>query len=359
MASWIYYHTLDPFLIQITETFGLRWYSLAYILGAVSAYYFAKYLIKKKLWSFPEDKIWDLITYGAIGGVAGGRIGYCLFYSPSLLTAFDSSFPFWGVLKIYEGGMASHGGIIGLLLALWLFSRRYKLPFFSLTDMSVLGGGTGIFLGRIANFINGELYGRIIQTKAPLGVKFPGELTFSWSYNISSHTERLNSLKQVFPVLKKIVPSESAFIPSAGEWEIWVQNALEEPFYQNKISHICHLIFKFSADPRIQQVLEPLLSLRHPSQLYQALLGGLLPFCFAGLAWLKGAKTGTASLLWIFSYLTFRLASESFRLPDAHIGYQLLGLTRGQWLSLSGFALAGFCAFLVYRQKPRGFFVRK
>ena len=359
MASLIYYHTLDPFLIQITETFGLRWYSMAYILGAVSTYFFAKLCIKKGFLSFPEDKIWDLITYGALGGVAGGRIGYCLFYAPSLWTTFDSSFPFWGLLKIQEGGMASHGGIIGLLLALWLFSRRYKAPFFSLTDISVLGGGTGIFLGRIANFINGELYGRVIQTKAPLGVKFPGELTFSWSYNIASHTKELSSLKQVLPALKKAAPSESAFIPSAGEWEMWVKTALEEPFYQNKISHICHLILKFSADPRIQQVLEPLLSLRHPSQLYQALLGGLLPFCFAGFAWLKGAKTGTASLLWIFSYLIFRLVSESFRLPDSHIGYQFLGLTRGQHLSLLGFILAGICAYLVYRQNPRGFFIRK
>ena len=354
MARWTYYHTLDPFLIQITETFGLRWYSLAYILGATSTWFFAAWFIKKGQLSLPKEKIWDIIAYGAIGAVAGGRLGYCIFYRPELFTDFDSRIPFWGVLKIYEGGMASHGGIVGLFVALWLFSRRHKLPLFSLTDLAVLGGTAGIFLGRIANFINGELYGRIIQTKALLGVKFPTEL-FLWQSDVSAWQERLLSLDKILPALKKVVPTEMNFIPSSAEWGEWIYRVLEEPFYQNKISHICHLIVKVSSSPSVQPVLEPLLSLRHPSQLYQSLLGGLAPLLIIWVLWLKPRKAGVASIVWGFSYLTFRVITEFFRMPDEHIGFQFLNLTRGQWLSLSGFILAGICAVAVYRQSPKGF----
>ena len=353
MARWTYYHTLDPFLIQITETFGLRWYSLAYILGAVSTWFFAVWFIKKGRLSLPVEKVWDIIAYGAIGAVVGGRLGYCIFYRPELFTDFDSRIPFWGVLKIYEGGMASHGGIIGLFVALLLFSRKYKLPIFSLTDLAVLGGSTGIFLGRIANFINGELYGRVIQTKALIGVKFPTEL-FLWQSDVSVWQDRLSSLYSVLPALKKVIPSGNG-IPSPAEWGEWVYRAMEEPLFQNKVSHICHLMVKFSTSPSVQAALEPLLSLRHPSQLYQSLMGGLGPLIIIGVLWLKPRKAGIASLAWAFSYMIFRVISEFFRMPDEHIGYQFLSLTRGQWLSVSGFVLAVICAVAIYRQPPKGF----
>lgn len=353
MARWTYYHTLDPFLLQITETVGLRWYSLAYILGALSTWFFAVYFIKKGRLSLPREKITDAITYGALGAVAGGRVGFCLFYRPDLFIDFDSSFPFWGVLKIHEGGMASHGGIIGLFLSLWIFSRRHKVSLFSLTDLAVLGGGTGIFLGRIANFINGELFGRVIQKKAVLGVKFPDELFF-WLTDISTYRDQLISLDKTLTALKDYIPKK-IHLPQAGEWGDWVLRAIEEPLYQAKISQVCHLIVNFSSSPGVQEALRPLLSLRHPSQLYQALLGGLIPLLIIFVLWIKPRKAGLAALFWVSSYLIFRLISESFRLPDAHIGYQLLNLTRGQWLSILGFALAGVWAFAVYRKTPKGF----
>ena len=354
MARWTYYHNLDPFLVQITETFGLRWYSLAYILGAVSTWFFAVWFIKRGRLSLPLDKVWDIIAYGAIGAVAGGRLGYCIFYRPELFTDFDSRLPFWGVLKIYEGGMASHGGIIGLFVSLLIFSRKYKLPLFALTDLAVLGGSTGIFLGRIANFINGELYGRVIQTKAIMGVKFPTEI-FLWQSDVSTWQDRLASLYQVLPALKKALPSGVPGVPSPAEWGEWVYRALAEPLFQNKVSQICHLIVKFSSSPSVQTVLEPLLSLRHPSQLYQSLLGGLGPLLIIGVLWLKPRKAGLAAVAWFFSYMIFRVISEFFRMPDGHIGFQFLNLTRGQWLSLFGFTLAVVWAWVVYRQSPRGF----
>ena len=354
MAHWIYYHTLDPFLIQITETFGLRWYSLAYILGAVSTWFFAVWFIKKGRLFLPVEKIWDIIAYGAIGAVAGGRIGYCIFYRPELFMDFDTRVPFWGVFKIYEGGMASHGGIIGLIVALWLFSRKHKVSFLSLLDLSVWGGATGIFLGRIANFINGELYGRVIQEKALFGVKFPTEL-FLWQSDVSAWQERLGSLHRVLPALKKALPSSVNEIPTPAEWGEWVYRAIEEPLFQNKISQICHLIVKFSTSPSVQANLEPLLSLRHPSQLYQSLLGGLGTLLVISILWLKPRKAGVVSAAWISSYMVFRMISEFFRMPDEHLGYQFLNLTRGQWLSVLGFVFAAIFVVMVYRQPPKGF----
>src|SRR5690606_2859466 len=94
------------------------------------------------------------------GTLIGGRLGYCLFYKPELLISFSSGFPFWGVLEVHKGGMASHGGILGIMVACWLFARREKIPTLHAIDVAAFGGQWGVIYGRIANFINGELYGR-------------------------------------------------------------------------------------------------------------------------------------------------------------------------------------------------------
>ena len=138
MAHWTYYHDLSPFLFQIAGNFGLRWYSLAYIMGAFGAYFLARYYILKGYLAIPMESRLDAVTYGALGVMLGGRIGYCLFYGPYLLFDFDSSFPFWGVLKIHEGGMSSHGGMIGLLTALLIFSKVRKVSFFYLDGYELL-----------------------------------------------------------------------------------------------------------------------------------------------------------------------------------------------------------------------------
>ena len=353
MAEWTYYHSLSPFIFQVTESFGLRWYSLAYIMGAFGAYFLSRHYIAKGYLNIPMDSRLDAVTYGALGVILGGRIGYCLFYGPHLFFDFDSSFPFWGLLKIHQGGMASHGGMIGLLVSLLLFAKVRKVSFFSLMDLSALGASVGFFLGRIANFINGELYGNIIQGRALLGVKFPTEL-FSWSNYIDKYKEQLLSLQQALPALGKFKGRD---LPDASLWEEWVYSALQDTYYRQKVSAVVSQLYEASQagyEP-VRQSLELLLPLRHPSQLYQSFFGGLMTFVIIWLVWLKPRKAGLISLVWGISYLGFRVFTEMFRMPDAFLGYRFLGLTQGQILSLCFFAAVGLYGFFIYRKEPKGF----
>lgn len=331
--SWIYYHDLSPFLIRITDTIGLRWYSLAYILGVFVGYKFTLLFIKQGRLSISKNQAVDFITYSAFLTILGGRLGYCLFYNPQLFLNFDSSFPFWGFLKIHQGGMSSHGGILGLFISMCLFSRTYKMPVFPLVDPIALGGALALFMGRIANFINGELYGRVIENKAILAVKFPSEI-FLWLSDTVKYRSELISLKAVIPRLKELVLLDSGTIPSGSTWVNWVLKAHEEPHYIHNLRYIGSLIVDKSGDSQIRSLLEPILFLRHPSQIYQALLGGLIPFLILLLIWSRTKKPGLISVAFIFIYTGARLITEFFRMPDIHIGYQWLDLTRGQWLTL-------------------------
>ena len=347
-------------LTQVISMSGLRWYSMAYITGAVLAVPAGFYLIKKGRLFFAREKVWDIVIWGALGAALGGRFGFCLFYRPDLFVSFDQSFPFWGLLKANEGGMSSHGGIAGVFLALWIFSLKAskpeeafaaaeassareaktvsegqegKIPFFSLMDLAAVGGAAGIFLGRIANFINGELVGREIKGQALLGVKFPSEL-YLWGEKASEYQERLLSLKPLLPVLKRL-PNPPEGLPGGYVWEDWILRGGEGALYQ--VSRVCGLIAARAGEAPVRELLEPLLSLRHPSQLYQSFFGGVLPFLAVCLVWQKPRAAGLAALVWLASYSGFRVTSEFFRMPDASVGYQLFQLTRGQWLSLLSF----------------------
>ena len=357
MARWTYYHDLSPFLWQITGSFGLRWYSLAYIMGAVGAYFLGRYYINRGRLDIPLGQLMDVVTYGAIGAIVGGRLGYCLFYGPHLFLDFNSSFPFWGVLKIHEGGMASHGGIVGLIVSLGIFSKVRGVSFFSLIDLSALAGTFGAFLGRIANFINGELWGHVIQKKALLGVKFPSELSM-WSHYIDRYKDQLVSLKEALPALAKFQGGQNT-LPDAFTWENWVQMALSDTYYRQKVSVVTRKLYEASQlyyEP-VQAALASLLPLRHPSQLYQSFCGGLLTFSIICLIWLKPQKPGLVSFVAMICYLSFRLITEMFRVPDAFLGYRMGGLTQGQLLSLCGFLFALTYGVFVFRSDKKGFAV--
>ena len=353
MVQWLYYHQLDPFLIQFTENFGIRWYSLAYICGIVSAYFLAFYFVRRGRLYVPEMKIIDIVTYGAIGAVVGGRLGYGLFYSPSLFVEVDSSFPFLGIIKIHHGGMSSHGGILGLIVSQWLYGRYHKISFYSLMDLAALGGSVGLFFGRISNFINGELFGRVVQKKALLGVKFPSEL-FLWVERAAEYQSELLSLKRVLPAFSNLSNLQIQ-IPTSYVWEEWVRMAVENPSYKGRLSYICNLIINMSREINVRVVLESILSIRHPSQFYQAFFGGLIPFLLVCFIWLKPRKAGVISLVWIISYLLGRIFTEFFRMPDAEVGYQFLSLTRGQWLSFMVLVVASIYAYFVHKKEPKGF----
>ena len=350
-----YFGLIGPVLLFISG-FGIRWYSLAYITAVMFAYFAGKYLINKERLKLPDQKLLDIVFFGAVGTVLGGRLGYCVFYAPELFLSFDmniKAFPYWGVLKIHQGGMSSHGGIIGFFISQIIYAYRHKLSFFSLIDLGSVTGAFGIFLGRIANFINGELYGRVLEGTTWFAVRFPSEL-YLWANDPEKYKNQLLSLKELLPFL-----SERGLIKvshSAGDWEQWINRASEgSSVYEGFIYHICNVIVQQASQAPVKAILEPLLSLRYPSQLYQSFFGGLVPFLIICTLWLKPKKAGLISLVWAGSYLCFRVFTEFYRQPDSHVGFELFHLTRGQWLSVLLYLMVISYGYLVYKQEPKGF----
>ena len=142
-------------------------------------------------------------------------------------------------------------------------------------------------------------------------------------------------------------------IPSSQAWSEWLSFAKEgDSTYANSVSYICQLIYQSASSSPINQLLEPLLSLRYPSQLYQSFFGGFVPLVLITLFWFKKArKPGLISVVFIISYLFFRLWTEFYRQPDASIGFQWFYLTRGQWLSLLMYLVAGAYTYLVLKKQ--------
>ena len=254
---------IDPVLIQLGP-FAIRWYALAYIVGIVLGWRLVRRLVQRPGWQPTPEAIDDLVFYVTLGIILGGRIGYVLFYQPGhyLTQPLD-------MLAVWRGGMSFHGGLLGVLIATWLFARKRGYAFFELTDALAVATPIGLFLGRIANFINAELWGRV--TDMPWGVVFP------------------------------------------------------------------------TAGP------EP----RHPSQLYEAGLEGLV--LFAVMLWFARQPYGPTvrgrlSGIFLIGYALARILVEFFREPDVQIGFLFGGITMGQLLSLP---MLAFGVFLVARAGRR------
>jgi len=238
---------IDPILIQVGP-FAIRWYALAYIVGLVLGWRYVRRLVQRPGWQLTPLEIDDLLLYVTLGVVLGGRFGYVLFYRP----LFYLSHPF-EALAVWQGGMSFHGGTVGVILAMWLFSYLRKRSFLEIGDAVVCAIPIGLFFGRIANFINAELYGR--TTDVWWGVVFP------------------------------------------------------------------------TGGP------EP----RHPSQLYEAMLEGVVLFAIlAAMGWRPRdpATAGRLSGVFLMGYAVARTVVEMFREPDAHLGFLWAGFTMGQLLSL-------------------------
>lgn len=158
-----------PYIDPIAFSLGplkIRWYGLMYLLAFLCAWLLANWRAKKLALPWSSEQIGDLIFYGALGVIVGGRLGYMLFYSPKMF--FHAP---WTVFKTWEGGMSFHGGLLGVLIALWLFARRMQKSYLEVTDFVAPLIPLGLGFGRLGNFINGELWGRI--TTAPWGMIFP------------------------------------------------------------------------------------------------------------------------------------------------------------------------------------------
>ena len=238
----MFINNFDPVAIEIFSL-EIRWYSLAYIIGIVLGWYLAKkYFVNKNIFT----KFDDYITYIIIGLILGGRLGYVLFYN------FDFYFNnFLDIFKIWQGGMSFHGAVLGIIIASIIYAKKNDDDVFEYLDVVALVSPIGIFFGRIANFINSELYGSI--TNVPWAVTF----------------------------------------------------------------------IKIDDLPR------------HPSQLYEALLEGLILFLI--LIYFKNKfskKPGLISGLFLIFYSIFRFFVEFYRLPDEQLGYIFLNLSMGQIISL-------------------------
>jgi phosphatidylglycerol---prolipoprotein diacylglyceryl transferase len=174
---------LDPWAIHFYGNFGIRWYGLSYAAGIlVAAWFFSRWARQGRL-PVPFDQVGTLITYTAIGVLVGGRLGYCTFYNAQEIIRHPLE-----VFAVWHGGMASHGGILGLFLALCIFARQHLINPLQLLDAAAAVGPLGIAFGRIANFINGELWGR--PATIPWAVIFP-QAPLIHGVNVPRHPSQL------------------------------------------------------------------------------------------------------------------------------------------------------------------------
>jgi phosphatidylglycerol:prolipoprotein diacylglycerol transferase len=328
----------SPFAWRFSENFGIRWYGLSYLLAFFCAYVLLFWFSRRQRSGLTAAMITDFTVYSAIGILIGGRLGYCLFYSPDLFVKFKMDFPFWGVLALQEGGMSSHGGILGLAAAIVFFAWRTGISRLYLFDLAAITGSLGIFFGRLANFINGELVGRVVDSSYPLAVKFPQDILFWPQYNYS----KLASLSSVIEKVPELKNSEWSTLTS--------QPALTEAT-TDKINLILSQILDSvqSGNEAAKNALAPLLEYRHPSQLYSAAGEGLFVFFFLFILWYKPRRPGVVASWFLVLYSIVRIIDEQFRLPDPQLGLQWLDLTRGQWLSV-GMLMIGFWLLFFYQR---------
>ncbi|PNU20739.1 prolipoprotein diacylglyceryl transferase [Geothermobacter hydrogeniphilus] len=238
------YPEIDPVLVHIGPL-AVRWYGLMYLLGFLASYVLIRTLARRRHLDLDADAVSDLLFYAVIGVILGGRFGYVLFYNAPYFLHHPLQ-----VFAVWQGGMSFHGGLLGVICASVLFCRRRKLPILLTGDVLATSATVGLGLGRLGNFINGELWGRV--TDVPWGMVFP----------------------------------QAGPIP------------------------------------------------RHPSQLYEFLLEGVLLFCL--LWWLhrRHAPAGVPFFTFFLGYGCFRFLVEFFRQPDEQLGFLWGGATMGQLLSL-------------------------
>ena len=302
-----YLHDLDPVLFQFTEKIAIRWYGLAYVLAFVVAFLLLKKLSRHGRTTLPEAKLSDFITYTALFGVLlGGRLGYMLLYSFDAVLENPLT-----LFKLWEGGMSSHGGMIGITVFAWFYSRKQRVSWTGLGDDLVLVAPIGLFFGRIANYINGELFGRVVESDHPWAVRFPTEAKEQW------------------------------FVPAKGyEGIVYPSGSLE-------LAGSSREIVERSADnPELAHFLSQALNPRHPSQLYEAFTEGLFIFLILlamRLLWPK-LRPGITTATFFLLYAPARIVCENYRLPD--FGHDpILGMTKGQFYSV--FLFLGGVVFLI------------
>ena len=255
------YPQIEPEIVRIGPL-AVRWYGVMYLLGFASAYLLVRYQVRKKSLSLPRDWIESLFSYIILGLLIGARLGYVIFYNLSYYLQHPLE-----TFAVWQGGMSFHGGLIGCFVAGVLFYRKVRTNFWVLSDLVIVTAPIGLAFGRLGNFINGELYGRV--TDVPWGMVFPA----------------------------------GGPLP------------------------------------------------RHPSQLYELFLEGLVLFTVLWIAKDKVRQPGVLTSFFLILYGVFRLFVEFFREPDAHLGFVAGAFTMGQ--VLSGLMVAAGLLLLVVVTKGR------
>jgi phosphatidylglycerol:prolipoprotein diacylglycerol transferase len=255
------YPQIDPIAISLGPL-KIHWYGLMYLIGFAAVWYLGQKRAKQPGSPVKPEAIEDLVTYGAIGVILGGRIGYILFYNFSEFLNNPLI-----LFKIWQGGMSFHGGMLGVFIAMWLFGEKHNCSMLQLTDFAVPAIPIGLGLGRIGNFINSELWGK------------PADVPWAMVF------------------------------PNGG----------------------------------------PLA--RHPSQLYEAFLEGVVLFVILWLYSSKPRPVGATTGMALLFYGCFRFFVEFFRMPDAHLGYLALEwVTMGQILSTPMIIIGALLLYFAHRK---------
>ncbi|MBR6026765.1 MAG: prolipoprotein diacylglyceryl transferase [Neisseriaceae bacterium] len=259
----------NPVAISIGPL-SIHWYALSYIVGFILFSILGRYRIKKFLSILNKEQLDDLLTIGILGIILGGRLGYVFFYNAPYFMAHPID-----IFKVWQGGMSFHGGFIGSLVAIMIFARKHKFTFAQVADNVAPLIPLGLASGRMGNFINGELWGRITSPDAFWAMGFPQAQVAD---------------KQAAPLLSDL-DAQQAFL-------------------------------QYGMLPR------------HPSQLYELLLEGIILFIILWVFSKKSRPTGQVAALFILGYGVFRFLIEFTRQPDSHLGLLSLNMSMGQWLSL-------------------------
>ena len=292
LISEIPYHGIDPMILPIGGGIGLRWYGLMYAVGFTIGYYILVRLSKAKLLPADREDIGNLVFYMILGVVIGGRLGYAIFYDSTLLNPIK-------FVQVWRGGLSFHGGLLGITIGVLYYARTRKVSFLRVGDCIALGATPGIFCVRVANFINGELFGRITNESVPWAMRFPKDPI------------AINLLSK-HPLLRRYFETGNP-----RDEEIGILKAIREGIW-DKIS---------------KQV-----PLRHPSQLYEALFEGLFLGFLLLLVYKVSKKkgrflpNGAYAGIFLGGYGIARFFIEFFREPDPQLGYVLGPFTRGQEL---------------------------
>lgn len=266
-------------------SFSIHWYALSYVLAFVLFMWLGRIRIKQNNSPFTKESLDDMLTYGILGVILGGRLGYCLFYQPAYFAAHPVD-----IFKVWQGGMSFHGGFLGVVIASLLFAKKHGISWIKCADGIAPLVPLGLASGRMGNFINGELWGRLTDPTAFWAMGFPT------AYH-----------------------ADIALLPMLPE-------NLQQAFWQ------------YGVLPR------------HPSPLYELALEGIVLFIILWLFSKKPRPVGQVAALFLAGYGLFRFIIEFTRQPDEHLGLLSFGLSMGQWLSLPMFVI-GVIWFIVAGKK--------